>query len=99
MTWNVQSIMNKCTEVMEHIADYNADVAFISETWMPNNENDSNATIKSYGYKFLHDRRRNREKSIGGGTGIVLKTLVSKHIKMKQFSSFEHTIVKVKIRE
>ena len=90
--------MNKCTEVMEHIADYNADVAFISETWMPNNENDSNATIKSYGYKFLHDRRRNREKSIGGGTGIILKdTLVSKHIKMKQFSSFEHTIVKVKI--
>ena len=48
---------------------------------------------------MLHNRRRNREKTIGGGVGVMLKvTLESKKVSSKQFSSFEHTIVKIKIK-
>ena len=66
---------------------------------MPNDNNDITSTMNSYGYKLLHERRRSRDKTIGGGVGIILKNaIVSKHIKMKQFCSFEHTIVKVKIK-
>ena len=54
---------------MEHIIDYDADVVFISETGMPNDNNDITSTINSYGYKLLHERRRSREKTIGGGGG------------------------------
>ena len=90
--------MNKCTEVMEHIVDCDADVAFISETWMPNDKNDTTATIKSYGYKLLHNRRKDREKIVGGGVGVMLKSnILAKHISGKQFTSFEHTIVKIKM--
>ena len=90
--------MNKCTEVMEHIIDYDADIVFLSETWMPSDNNDITAEIKSYGYKLLHNRRKDRDKIAGGGVGVMLKdTIVCKQISNKQFSSFEHTIVKVKM--
>ena len=65
LSWNVQSIRNKCTEVMEHILDYKADVIFLSETWMSSDDDDITAVIKTYGYKLLHNRRRNREKELG----------------------------------
>ena len=74
--------------------DYKADVIFLSETWMSSDDDDITAVIKTYGYKLLHNRRRNREKRIGGGVGVMLKvTLESKKVSSKQFSSFEHTIV------
>ena len=94
----MQSIRNKCGEVLEHVADYNASIVFLSETWMEADKNDITAMVKSYGYTLLHDRRRDREKEIGGGVGVLVKTsMLHKHLKGKTFSSFEHTMVSVKL--
>ena len=83
---------------MEHILDYNADVVFFSETWMEAVRNDITAIMKSHGYKLLHNRRRDREKELGGGVGIMLKALmIHKQISSKQFTSFEHTIVNIQV--
>ena len=84
MSWNVQSIRNKYSEFLEHIIDHNASVVFLSETWMEADKNDITAIVKSYGYTLLHDRRWNREKQIGGGVGVMVKTsMMHKHLKGK----------------
>ena len=49
VSWNVQSIRNKCAEVMEHIIDHNAGAVFLTETWMEADKNDITAMVKSYG--------------------------------------------------
>ena len=91
--------MSKGTDVMEHISDYDPDAIFITETWMPNGSNDITAKIKAYGYKLLHNRRKNRDKIGDGGVGIILKdNIICKQVSSKQYSSFEHTIVTAKIK-
>lgn len=98
VAWNVQSIRNKCAEVIEHVLDYKADVVFLCETWMEAEKNDITAMIKSRGYKLLHNRRVDREKEVGGGVGIMMKsTLTCKQLGGKAFSSFEHTMVNIKL--
>ena len=78
--------------------DYGADLLFLSDTWMQTDKDDITAMLQTYGYKLLHNRRRNRDKVLGGGIGVILKlSLVSKQISCKPFSSFEHTIVKVQL--
>ena len=98
ISWNVQSVRNKCAEVMEHVRDINASIAFLTETWMEAEKNDVTAIMKSYGYKFLHNPRRNRMKETGGGVGVMVKsTMIYKHLKCKFFSSFEVTMVRIKL--
>ena len=98
MSWNVQSIRNKCDELFEHIIDYDADVVFLSETWMEAEKNYITAMIKEKGYKLLQNRRVDREKTDGGGVGIAVKcTLIAKQLGGKAFSSFEHTMVNIKL--
>ena len=98
VSWNVQSVRNKCAEVMEHVSDVDASIAFLTETWMEADKSDVTAVIKSYGYKLLHNRRRDREKETGGGVGVLVKsTMTYKHLKCKFFSSFEVTMVRVKL--
>ena len=81
LSWNVQSIRNKCAQVIEHIKDYDADIVFLSETWMEADRNDITAMLKTVGYKLTHNRRCNRDKDLGGGVGILLKmSLVHKHM-------------------
>ena len=94
----MHSIRNKCSEVLEHVIDNDADVVFLSETWMESENNDVTAVIKSYGYKLLHERRKNREKEIGGGVGVMVRsTMIHKQHKCKFYKSFEHVIVSVKL--
>ena len=65
---------------------------------MEADKNDITAMIKSYGYTFFHERRKNRKKEIGGGVGIMVRsTMGHKHHKCKSYSSFEHTMVSVKL--
>ena len=52
IAWNVQSIRNKCAEVLEHVVDKDADVVFLSETWMEAEKNDITAMVKEKGYKY-----------------------------------------------
>ena len=97
-SWNVQSIRNKCPEVMEHILDLDANAIFLSETWLESDKNDITALFKSYGYTLLHNRRKGREKETGGGVGVAVKsTMIHKHKKCKFFNSFEVTMVSLKI--
>ena len=85
---------------MEHIVDNDTDIAFLSETWMTDDKNDITATIDSYGYKLAHNRRKNRDRVQGGGVGIMLKKSIStKQINIRQFNSFDHTIVNMKTKE
>ena len=98
VSWNVQSIRNKCGEVLEHVTDHDADIVFLSETWMEADTNDITAAMKASGYTLIHNRRRDRDKEKGGGVGIMVKSTVShKHTNGKAFSSFEHTMVRVKL--
>ena len=97
--WNVTSMVNKTALIMEHIIDRDPSIVFISETWLRSKSNDVTAMIKSYGYTLLHNIRKNRQKDLGGGVGVLLKTeLKFKHELCKQFSSFELTVVKVNLK-
>ena len=83
---------------MEHIVDRNSDFVFLTETWLSSDKNALTAEIETYGYKLLHDRRKDRKKEIGGGVGILVKSsIIAKQLPVKHFQSFEHTIVKVTI--
>ena len=98
ISWNVQSIRNKCADVMEHVLDHDASIVFVSETWMEADKNDITALIKTYGYTLIHNRRTKREKETGGGVGVMVKSsMVFKHLKCKFYSSFEVTMVNLKL--
>ena len=55
---------------MEHIMDRKSDIVFLTETWLQSDNNSITPEIKTYGYRLLHDRRKEREKDRGGGVGI-----------------------------
>ena len=83
---------------MEHILDHDADIVFLTETWLTSDKNDTTAMVNTYGYKLIHTRRQGREKEVGGGVGILLKSsLTGKMITLKPFSSFEHTMVEIQL--
>ena len=83
---------------MESILDYDPHIAFLTETWLQSDKNTITAEIKTYGYSLLHNRRKDRQKDRGGGVGVLIKDNVSaKQLKVKMYSSFEHTIVKVQL--
>ena len=93
---NTQSICNKCDSVMEHVKDHDADVMFLSETWLKSKKNEITAEVKTHGYELHHNPRKNRAKETGGGVGILVKkTMEVKPEKVKQFQTFEHSILKV----
>ena len=48
--------------------DYDVDIAFVSETWMTQQANNTSATVKHYGYNIVHDFR---QTSMGGGTAVI----------------------------
>jgi hypothetical protein len=85
---------------MEHVTDINADVMFLSETWLRSRRSNITATVEEFGYKLHHSIRKNRAKETGGGVGVLVKkTLDVKKVKAKQFQTFEHHAVKIKVRE
>lgn len=94
--WNVTSMINKTPKIMEHILDRKPGVVFLNETWLKADTSDVTALIKTYGYKLVHNRRKNREKETGGGVGIMLKLgMKYKHMPVKTYASFELTVVKL----
>lgn len=98
--WNVTSMINKTESIMEHLKDHNPSVAFISETWLKTDKNHVTSLVKDYGYILLHNRRKNREKELGGGVGILLKSgMISKQMDFRQYSSFELLVVKIYLKD
>ena len=81
---------------MEHILDHDADIAFVTETWLTSLNNTITSEIKDYNYLIKHNVRDNPYKDGGGGVGILFKnTLIPTQIKSGNYNSFEHTIVKL----
>jgi len=94
--WNLGSVNNKTTEVMEHVSDHDPDVAFVTETWLKSDKNKITAEIKTYGYDLKHCIRNDPEKDRGGGVGILVRSTLSvTQVSTKSFTSFEHVVVKL----
>ena len=94
--WNLGSVNNKTTEVMEHVSDHDPDVAFVTETWLKSDKNKITAEIKTYGYDLKHCIRNDPEKDRGGGVGILVRSTLSvKQVSTKSFTSFEHVVIKL----
>ena len=92
-------MVNKSEPIMEHLLDRDPSIVFISETWLKSNKNDVTALVSTCGYKLLHNIRKDRQKDLGGGVGILLKLTMSyKHLSSKQYSSFELTVVKIELQ-
>ena len=97
LVFNCQSLCNKPFQVMEHVMDYEADIVFLSETWLKSQKNEVTSIVKDYGYTLKHSIRKNRTKETGGGVGILVKKcLTCKIIKVKQFDTVELCIVKIR---
>ena len=63
------------------------DVAFITETWMPSQNNRTSAMLLESGYSMYHYCRPNKQ---GGGVGIIAKTNITpKNGKSMYFKTFE----------
>ena len=89
-------MLKKTEDIMEHLMDRDPAIVFLSETWLKSDKNHVTALVKTYGYILVHNRRKNREKELGGGVGILLKKyIVHKHVNYKFFSSFEMILVKI----
>ena len=94
--WNVTSMINKTPKIMEHLLDRDPKIVFLTETWLKSDVSDVTALVKTYGYKLVHDRRKNRDKETGGGVGIMLKLgMKHKHVPIRTYSSFELTLLKL----
>ena len=88
-------MVHKTDKIMEYILDRDSDVVFLSETWLRTDKNHVTGLVKTYGYELLHNRRKDREKELGGGVGILVKLNTSyKHLKWTTYTSFECTVVK-----
>lgn len=81
---------------MEHVSDHNADVAFITETWLKSDKNQITADIQTHGYRLKHSIRNDPDKERGGGVGILVRSTMSvTQLSSKPFSSFEHVVIKL----
>jgi hypothetical protein len=93
-------MVNKTPDIMEHLLDRDPSIVFLSETWLKSNRNNVTSLVKDYGYVLLHNIRKNREKDTGGGVGILMKMdLKHKRVAHKQFSSFEHIIIRIPVAD
>ena len=102
VTWNVHSLNNKVTEVMEHISDYKADIVFLTETWQITANNSVTAAIKDFGYTMYHKVRNHDTKSRAGGVGILCSSnidITRKNYKLSKFSSFEYAVYSMKSKD
>ena len=94
--WNVQSMVHKTDSIMENIKDRESDIVILTETWLTSDSNHVTSLVKTYGYKLLHCRRKNRKKETGGGVGVLVRVGIKrKQMNTKMYSSFEHTLVKI----
>ena len=99
LNWNVRSINNKVDKVMTYIIDQDISIAFISESWITESNNNITATIKSYGYGIIHNIRdiKGTNKTKGGGVAILYKKLYNlTKVKINHGKSFESVSAKFK---
>ena len=94
--WNVGSLNNKIDDLISVFTDGDTDVAIIPETWLTSQRNKTTATLKEQIYKINHIICNNTERERGGGVGIITKkSIKTKLVKTKMFSSFQHVGVQL----
>ena len=98
--WNVTSMVNKTPDIMEQLLDRDSAIVFLQETWLKSNRSNVTSLVKDFGYKLIHNIRKNREKEIGGGVGVLFKWGMNyKRVKSKEYSSFEHIIIRIPVSD
>ena len=62
MSWNVWSMLSdqKCSHVLQVLADNEIQVACISETWFDSKNGKYTKSIKEAGYELIHDYREDK---------------------------------------
>ena len=92
---NARSCNNKASEINELIIEKNADIIFISETWLKNNDTITISNLVPRGFSIIN---KNRQSRSGGGVAIIyrssLEILSTKFD--SDFSSFECFCLKVR---
>ena len=77
---------------MKYILDCNSDIVFLSEILLQTDKDPITTEIKTYGYLFLHNRRKDCQKQRDEGVGILLEesNVFTKQLKFKVYVSFKH---------
>ena len=84
--------------IMEQLIDDKPDLIFLQETWLKSLRSNVTSKIKEYGYYPVHNIRKNREKDIGGGVGVLIKFGVKyDRVKQREYSSFEHKAIRITV--
>ena len=88
---NPQSLNNKVTYVMDIFKQHNVDVAFLSETWLENSNNNVTATIKQCSYNIYHSNQFGRCK----GVALLLhsKLKPTKVLPLSNYTTFDAALV------
>ena len=93
---NSRSCRNKTTEINDLIIEKNADLVFISETWLKDNDCTITKNLVPPSYSIVS---RNRKSRTGGGVAIIYRTsftVLSTSYVRNDFSSFESCHIKIK---
>ena len=86
-------MVRKASDVMEHIIDHAADIAFVTETWLTSQFNDITAKVSSRNYDLKHVFRKDDIKKSGGAVGILCpKKYRLQSVKSIAFEYFEHGV-------
>ena len=69
-TFNVRSIINKTTQVLEHLNDEDCDICLVQETFLKEAEKAKLQQIRDYGWNILSNPRKHRS---GGGIAVLYR--------------------------
>ena len=85
--FNVRSICNKTTGVLEALKDHSIGICCITESWLKKDDKAKFAEIHELGYDLFSAPR----KGVGGGVAFIFNPLVVKPIRnnVAKYSSFE----------
>ena len=84
---------------MEHVFDYSADIAFISETWLKQDCHVVKAQLSAVGYSLYHKPRCHDTKGRGGGVAIICRThhKINVEYANKNYKTFEQCCYSMKL--
>ena len=94
--WNVRSICNKIRSVLSYLSDNDVDIAFISETWLPNINCAQTHIINTESDYCIHHTIKPPVQGVGGVGFLMKKSLVTRPFKINQtFPSFEFSCISI----
>ena len=93
--WNVRSLNNKTSQVMDFLIDNDISILFVTETWLTDQNNNTTALIRDHGYKIHHSHRSSGH---GGGVALIYKnTIQLTKVFIGDSATFEAIAAKMKM--